>query len=91
MLFEVEGNASAYFLARRAAMLFLGYAVMAYTVRNAERSHARQAIILGIGTAMLSLFILGGVELVRGFAGFGILLAMVAELLLAVAYFSLLV
>lgn len=88
-LFEVEGNASAYFLARRAAMLFLGYAVIAYIARHANNSNARQAIILGIGTAMLSLSVLGAVELFRGFAGFGILLAMVTEFLLAIAYFLL--
>ncbi len=89
MLFEVEGNASAYFLARRAAMLFLGYAVIACVIRNAEHSNARQAVILGIGTAQLGLLVLGAFELVRGFAGLGILLAMVVELLLAVACFSL--
>lgn len=88
MLFEIEGNASAYFLSRRAAMLFLGYAIMTFVARNAEHSIARQAISLGFGSAMLSLMILGVFELVRGFVGFGILFAMGAELLLATAYFS---
>ena len=70
-------------------MLFLGYAVVSYLARHAEHSLARQAIILGIGSAMLSLALLGTFELFRGFASFGILFAVGAELSLAVAYFSL--
>ena len=88
VLFEVEGNTSASFLARRAGLLFLGYALITYFARNAEHSNIRQAIALGMGSAWLSLAVLGALELIRGFVGFGILLAMVAELLLAFAYLS---
>lgn len=88
MLFEIEATASASFLARRAAMLFLGYAVITYVSRNAEHSSARQAISLGLAATWVSLAVLGVFELVRGVAGFGILLAIGAELLLAFAYGS---
>jgi len=86
ILFAVEGNESAYFLARRAALLFLGYALISFAARNAQASAARQAISVGIAVAMLSLAVLGLVELSRGYAGIGILLAISAELFIGLSY-----
>lgn len=87
-LFNVAGNDSAYFISRRAAMLFLGFGAISWLSRNAPPSVARQAISLGIALSMSGLAILGIFEFLRGYAGGGIFLAVSAELFLAVSYFS---
>ena len=69
-------------------MLFLGYAILSYLIRNAQHSDARQAVALGICVSMLSLALLGIFELFRGFTGIGILPAIITELFIAVSYFS---
>lgn len=86
-LFSVAESESGEFIARRAAMLFLGIAVLSWFVRSAADSEARQAICLGIGVSMLSLAVVGLFELTRGFAGIGILLAIAVELVLGLSYF----
>jgi hypothetical protein len=87
LLFGVVGNESAYFISRRASMFFVGYAAIAFLSRNAPPSVSRQAISFGFGMSMLGFFVLGLFELLRGFAGFGILLPMTAEIVLACSYF----
>ncbi len=87
-IFGLEGNATADFISRRAAMLFLGYAVIAFFSRNSPPSDSRQAITLGIALSMLGLAILGLFEFARGFAGLGSLLPICTEFLLSLAYFS---
>ncbi len=84
-LFGVEGNAPAYFISRRAAFLFLGYATLAFLSRDAANSVARQAIIAGVGVMMGGLAILGAAEWLRGYAGPGILLAVGGEAVIAAA------
>jgi hypothetical protein len=86
-LFQVEGNNSAFFISRRAAMLFLGIAVISFLSRSAKNSDTRQAIILGFACSMLGLVLLGLFEFLRGYVGAGIFLAMSAEAFLAVSYF----
>ncbi len=88
ILFGVEGNEAAYFLARRAAMLFLGLAFIAFLSRNAQHSVARQTISLGIACSMMGLALLGIIVLLRGFTGMGILLAVGGELFLAIGYLA---
>ncbi len=88
MLFEIDGNESAYFISRRAAMLFLGFAVISYFSRNAQNTDTRQSILLGLALSMFGLAILGAFEFARGFAGVGIFLAVGTELFLAVSYGS---
>lgn len=88
-LFGVMGNESAFFIARRASMFFLGYAVISYCSRNAQPSIPRQAISLGMALSMLGFSILGIIEFARGFAGGGIFLPITAELFFAFSYFSL--
>ncbi|KFZ39058.1 hypothetical protein HR45_01275 [Shewanella mangrovi] len=70
-------------------MLFLGFAVLTWTSRNAHYSEARQAICLSIALAMLCMALLGILEYLRGFAGFGIALAVVTEAIIAYGYFKL--
>jgi hypothetical protein len=88
ILFGIGGNESAYFIARRAAMLFLMLAVIAYFSRHAQHTDTRQSILLGLTLSMFGLAMLGTFEFVRGFAGVGIFLAVGAELFLAVSYGS---
>lgn len=88
LVFGVAGNESAYFISRRASMFFVGFAAIAYFSRHEPPSASRQAIAFGIGTSMAGFFALGLFELLRGFAGPGILLPMAVELFLALAYFS---
>ncbi len=87
-LFQIEGNESAYFISRRASMLFLGYALITYFSRFAENTELRQAIILGLALAMFGLALLGLFEFLRGYVGIGIFLAISAETFLSVTYLS---
>lgn len=88
MLFGIDGHGSAFFIGRRAAMLFLGLSVLAWFIRNAGHSESRQAVCLCFSVSMLGLAILGTVEYLRGFANIGIALAVVTEAILASLYFK---
>ena len=85
-IFNIEGSEAARLLSRRAAMLFLGLAIIAYFGRNAEHSSMRQAVCLGLAASMFGLALTGTYEFVRGYAGGGILLAVVAEIGFGAAY-----
>ena len=87
-LFSVAGDDSAYFISRRAAMLFLGFAVISWLSRNAQPSDVRQSISLGFAVTMSGFAVMGLFEFLRGFAGAGILLPFCVELFLAVSYFA---
>ncbi|MCW8929103.1 MAG: hypothetical protein OQL19_02565 [Gammaproteobacteria bacterium] len=86
-LFQIQEHESAFFISRRAAMLFLGIAVFSWFGRNALPSELRQAICIGLSISMFALAILGIYEFSRDFVGMGIGLAVVTELILALAYF----
>ena len=88
MLFNINDDSSAFFIGRRAAMLFLGISVVTWVGRNAPHSESRQAICLGLTISMLALALLGTAEYLRGFAGAGILLAVITEAILALLYFK---
>ena len=78
-LFSVTTDASGDFVARRAAALFLGVAVTSFLARDLAPSPGRSAIAAGVAVMMLALALLGTVEFVRGYAGPGIFLAVIAE------------
>lgn len=84
----IEGAESAYFLARRASMLMLGFAVASFFARNAPCSDARQAITLSIAVSMAGLCGMSSFEYVRGFANSGILTPAIIESILALVYFA---
>ncbi|MEN0068476.1 MAG: hypothetical protein AAGA48_40520 [Myxococcota bacterium] len=84
--FAVDQTASAEFISRRAAMLFLGIAVLAYGTRNVVATDARRAISAGFGVTMGALAALGTVEFVRGVAGPGIWPAIATEFAFALSY-----
>jgi hypothetical protein len=87
-LFSIQENSSAFFIGRRAAMLFLGISIFSWVGRNAVNSESRQAICLGLAISMFTLALLGSAEFIRGYAGIGILLAIITEFILATLYFQ---
>ena len=80
-LFGVEQHATADLLARRAAMLFLGLAVLSFLGRNAANSSLRQTVLIAMATMMAGLILTGMYEFFRGAAGIGIWSAIGAEAL----------
>ncbi len=89
--FGVTCGETAYFIARRASMLMLGFAILAFLLRNTPRSTVRQAIAATIGVNMAGLASLGVYEMVRGFVETSILGIVVIELVIAVTFFSFLI
>lgn len=87
-IFQIEGGETANFIARRAAMLFLGLTIIAYCGRAALHSVMRQAVALAMGISMAALAVLGMFEFFRGFSGPGIWFAILAETGFAGAYLS---
>lgn len=85
-IFSIEGSEAAKLLSRRAAMLFLGLAIITYLGRDAVHSALRQAVCVGMAATMFGLALTGTYEFARGYAGFGILLAVIAEIGFGVAF-----
>lgn len=83
----IESTASADFLARRAAMLMLGFAALVFLGRKVSDSMARQVMAIAISINMAGFAVMGLVEFGRGFANAGILTAIIIESILAVSYF----
>lgn len=88
-LFGLDTPPEAAFIARRAAMLFLGLAVLCWLSRSAAPSHLRGALALSLSVMMAALASLGIVEVLRGVAGPGIWFANLTELAFAVAFWRL--
>ncbi len=87
-LFQIQMHDSASFISRRAAMLFLCIAIILWLNRKAIHSEARQSICIALSISMLALSLLGIFEYIRGFAGVGIFLAIITEILLSLGYFQ---
>lgn len=85
-LFGIAGSPGIDFLARRAAMLFLGLAIITWQVAGIEDLNARRAISFALSVTMAGLALSGLAEYVRGFAGPGILAAAVAETAFSLLY-----
>lgn len=84
-LFAIAPHESADFLARRAAMLFVGFAVLSFSMREAE-PRSQRSYSVAMATTMGALAALGSFELARGFAGLGLGLAIGVELFLTAAF-----
>jgi hypothetical protein len=86
-LWGVSGyTGAAGLVARRAAALFLGFAVLLFEARELPPSAGRRAIALGFATACGALALLGTAELVVGHAQSGIMLPILTEFTLAVLF-----
>jgi hypothetical protein len=88
-LWGVDSAASAELVGRRGAALFLGLGVMLLLARDAEPSQARTSLAVGMIVACTALALLGVLECAIGNAGFGILSAVIVELMIALAFFRL--
>ena len=86
VVFEISYNDSAFFMARRTAMLFLGLGVLSLLMRNIDDIKTRKSFSAGLVVIMFSLAILGSVEFLRGYAGIGIGIAVFTEFFLGLAY-----
>lgn len=86
LIFQIPETDSAFFIARRAAMLFLGIGILSWLGRDAHHSALRQSVCLGLAVAMIGLAGLGTGEYLRGYAGIGISLAVLTEALIGIAY-----
>ncbi len=64
-----DGGLVADFLSRRVAVLFLGFCVLLWTMRNAAHSPTRNAVCLGVAVMTGAFAFLGLGEIMRGFAG----------------------
>jgi len=88
-LFQIPATESAAFMSRRAAILFLGVSLLSWLIRDTAHCITRQSINISFATMMFGLALLGALEYIRGYAGGGISLAVITELLLGGAYLKL--
>ena len=86
-LFGLQGNELGDFLARRAGALFLGFSVLSFGARNTTSFEVKALVSISLASAMAVMAILGICELIRGFAGAGILVAISIETVLAGLFF----
>lgn len=89
-LFGIPGHPSADLLAKRAAFLFLGLAVLSFVGRDAPPSNLRQTVILSMATTVAGLICVGVYEFLAGAAGPGIWIAIIGEAVFLGLYLNLL-
>ncbi|RON41100.1 hypothetical protein [Pseudomonas brassicacearum] len=85
-IWSLEYSSAVGVVARRSAVLFAALGVMFYLVRNESPSTARDALSNGFMVGCWGLAALGFGEWLNGHAGPGILLAVVVELALGLAF-----
>ncbi|KAA0946036.1 MULTISPECIES: hypothetical protein [unclassified Pseudomonas] len=85
-LWSVEYSSATGLVSRRNAALFLGIGIMFYRVRHALPSATRRAMTTGFVTGCFALAVLGVGEWLNGHAGPGILLAVITEAALGLAF-----
>ncbi len=64
-----DGGPVSNFLSRRVAVLFLGFSVLLWVMREAKHSLTRNAVCLGVAIMTGAFAFLGLAEIIRGFAG----------------------
>jgi len=85
-IWQIDGPEPALLVARRGGALFLGLGAMLLLARDAGPSPARSAIASGLALGCATLAALGAYELAAGHAGLGIVLAIIVEIALALAF-----
>ncbi|MHC8339443.1 hypothetical protein [Pseudomonas sp. HLT2-19-2] len=85
-IWSIEYSLAVGVVARRSAVLFAALGVMFYLVRNEPPSITRHALSNGFMVGCWGLAVLGFGEWLNGHAGPGILLAVVVELALGLAF-----
>ncbi|KHN59770.1 membrane protein [Dickeya fangzhongdai] len=84
----VDFSRSAGLVSRRSAALYAGVGVMFFLARNVAPSPARSSLMKGVVVTCMILATLGVGEFVAGHASSGILPAAVLEVVLALAFLS---
>ncbi len=64
-----DGGETGDFISRRAATLFLGFAVLLWSIRDAPKSALRRSICLAVTVLTGVIALLGLFEILRGFSG----------------------
>ena len=85
-LWGVQSNDVAELVSRRGAAMYAGISVMFFMARSAPPSPARRALVSGVIVACLILAALGLFEISAGRAQLGILLAVIIEVALSLAF-----
>lgn len=85
---SIEYSTATGLVARRSAVLFAALGMILYGVRNEAPSVTRNALSNGFIAGCLGLAVLGFGEWLNGHAGPGILLSVVVELALGLAFFQ---
>lgn len=85
-LFELQGNALGDFVAKRAAMLFFGFALMCFMARGSQAAETRRLVAATLALAMTGLALTGIYEFSRGYVGLGIWLAIAVEAAITLSF-----
>lgn len=85
-LFGLEPHPLGDFMAKRAAVLFVGLAALCWLARNTQSAEVQRLVAATIGLSMACMALLGAVEFARANAGIGIWLAILAETSIATLY-----
>ncbi|UWR63035.1 hypothetical protein K4L02_09620 [Phaeobacter inhibens] len=83
MIFELNRVVSADVLARRAGILFAGFAYLVISTAAHPRNATKDRINEAVSLLFLGLAILGAVEWMHGRVGFGVWIAISTEIVLA--------
>ena len=85
-MWGIQSNDVAELVSRRGAAMYAGISVMFFRARSAPPSLARRALASGVIVAGVILAVLGLIEIAAGRAQLGILLAVIIEVALALAF-----
>jgi hypothetical protein len=85
-LFSLQGNDLGGFLAKRAGALFLGLSILCFLACNTSSPDIKRLVSVSVGSAMAAMALLGLYELAHGFAGPGILAAVLTETVIAASF-----
>jgi threonine/homoserine efflux transporter RhtA len=87
-LWQIGSDGGALIVARRSGALFLGFGLMFWLARDAEKSPTRDALAAGFSISSAALAALGVFEFATGNAGAGIWLAVIVEIALSVGFYG---
>lgn len=86
-MFELQQHELGDFLARRAALLFLGLTVLCFLARNSQHHEVQRIVSVSMCVSMGAMAMLGAYEALRGYAGPGIWGAIFVEVCVSALFF----
>ena len=84
-LFDLAESPAATVLAKRAGILFLGLSALLFLTRQDAANPTRHSVQSAVALMLGAMAVLGGLEWLRGTVGNGIWVAIVVEVVLALA------